>query len=373
MEQEQLHILQVTTQLSSGGVQTFLVNYARALRPYNIVFDFIVQTNKPQRFDEEMKRLGSKIYVVPAMTASVYGFAKGIYKICKEHPEYQIVHTHLNYRNFLPLCAAKAAGAAIRISHSHTAYEAENTRKKIARDIFQRSLSLFATDCWGCSEKACQWLYGDSFKNKWAVIHNAIDLQKYRFQQSRRMKMRQQLHLSDAEEMWVHTGTLSATKNQEWLIRLFRKYKEKGHKAKLFLCGDGPQRDHLKEEIQSLHLDHDVQMVGAVSNVEDYLMAADIFVFPSLFEGLSLSVVEAESTGLRCVTSSAVPQEALFSPVATQCENLEDDMWLKTIEQVKNVDITRELCTDLAEEAGYGIKKEAAKLNTMYRECSLRR
>ena len=363
---KRIHVLQCTTKLCTGGVQTFLTDYLSNIDRDKIIFDFAVQTNEPQRYDDDMRNLGCRIFPVTPMKRSQYQYYRDIVDICKNHPEIQIVHSHMNFRNFLPLLAAKRAGVTRRISHSHNSYEASGVMKRIARNMYQLLLSTFATDYWGCSEKANKWLYGRYAKES-IVIHNAIPVERYKFDKIIREKQRKMLGLSENEVAIVHIGTFGMAKNHKFLIDMFSKYQKIHTNTKLLLCGDGGLRSDIKKQVADNNLDKSVIMLGMVSNVSEILMASDVFVLPSLFEGLPISTIEAQASGLPCVVSGAVPNEAIFKNNVIKCFGFKIDKWVQSIEEVQR--FPKERGTKdimLATKAGFNIENEAERLERLY-------
>lgn len=367
MGSEPIHVLHVTTRLSAGGVQSFLINYAEHMDNKKIVFDVAVQSTEPQRYDCVIKSMGGRIFYVRPMTTSKMGFFLDIYRICKENPELKTIHAHLNYRNFIPLLAAKCAKVPVRISHSHSAYEAKSKMKKVARWIYQAFLPTFASEYWGCSKKANEWLYGKNRRNM-VVVHNAIDAVAYRFSYSIRESERTQLRLEDKDIAIAHVGTFGEAKNHIFMLRMFASYLKKHENARLILCGDGSNREKIEKEISTLHIEKHVNLLGMISNVRDILMAADVFILPSLFEGLPLSVVEAQASGVACVVSNAVPLEAIFAPNSVICDGFDIDTWISKIDDVRAINCNRVEAYKLTEEAGYDIISEAKKLKERYVE-----
>lgn len=363
--EESIHILHFTTKLGTGGVQSFLVNYAKHMDPERVVFDFAVQTDEEQRYDAEMRALGGRIFPIHSMTDSLTKYFCDVYHLCKNHPEILAAHSHLNYRNVVPLLAARLAGVPIRISHSHTAYEAASKAKAVARKIYQAFLHAFATEAWGCSEKANLWLYGECCKNA-KVIHNAISVEQYRFQDEIRVGIRRKLGIQNQDIVWVHVGTFGEAKNHKFLLELFADYLKKMGTAQLLLCGDGTLRTQIEKQIKDLNLEKNVILLGMTDQVPVLLMAADVFVLPSLYEGLSLSTVEAQASGLPCVVSNAVPQEAVFMENVCVCNRFDTRIWCDAIEKMRSVHLDRGIGADRARQAGYDINTEAQKLQNLY-------
>ena len=363
--EEPIHILHFTTKLGTGGVQSFLTNYAEHMDPKRVVFDFAVQTNEEQRYDTEIRALGGRIFSICSMTDSLTKYFCDVYCLCKEHPEISAVHSHLNYRNIFPLLAARLAGVPVRISHSHNAYEATSKVKEVARKIYRVFLPAFETQSWGCSEKANVWLYGERCKDT-KVIHNAIPVQRYRFQDEIRTSIRQKLGIQNEDIVWVHVGTFGEAKNHKFLLELFAEYQKKMGTAKLLLCGDGTLKTQIERQIRDLNLEKNVILLGMTDQVPGLLMAADVFVLPSLYEGLPLSIIEAQASGLPCIVSGAVPQEAIFMENACVCDRFDTHIWCDAIEKMRSICLNRGIGADRAQQAGYDIDTEAQKLQGIY-------
>lgn len=366
-ESRPIRVLHCTTKLGTGGVQSFLRSYAAYMDPQQVVFDFAVQTNTPQQYDQEISALGGKIFHVHPMRDSVVKYFFDIYKVCKTNPEIVVIHSHLNFRNFIPLLAARMAGVKVRISHSHSCYESKSIVKAVARKIFQLCLPLFATECWGCSEKANSWLYG-SDKADCAIVHNAISVDTYAFDERVRTDIRNTMSLKN-NLVLIHVGTFGAAKNHEFLLALFSVLKQRRENAKLLLCGDGPLRENIEKKISELKLGDAVILLGMTNNISELLMAADVFVLPSLYEGLPLSAVEAQASGIPCVVSNSVPSEAIFMRNVCVCSQFDAPLWCSAIEKVFSCSTERCGGAKAAREAGYDTSIEAAKLQNLYLSC----
>ena len=364
-QQKPIRILQFTTQLSLGGVQTFLLNYAEHMNSDTVIFDYVVQTKEPCVLNERVKKSGSKIYSVTSMEESLVGYMKDVYHLLKTHPEYKIVHTHLNYRNLFPLLSAKMAGVKVRISHSHSNYVATSRTKSIARKTFRLLLPMLATDYWACSKVSGEWLYGKNDKVR--VIHNAIAQSKYKYSEKIRVNLRKEYHI-DNQTVWIHVGMFGEAKNHKFLLRLFYEHLKHNPNTVLVLCGDGAE----KKNIEQLAIDYGISektiFLGNVDNVNEYLMMADIMIISSLYEGLSLACVEAQTAGCPVVASSAVTEEAIFSEIVERCLGWNISVWEKCIDHISKINVDREKMALLCQENGYDISIEAKKLEKVYSE-----
>lgn len=360
---EPIRVIQCTSQLSAGGVQTFLLNYSDCMDKTKIIFDYIVQTAKRYEYDEEVEKNGSVIYHVTPMNTSIRQYMKDVYKILNEHSEYQIIHANLNFRNIIPLVVAKKVGVKVRISHSHSNYEAGNILKKVQRRIFRVLLPLVATDYWACSQLAGECLYGKNSKIK--VIHNAIYTKKFLFSEANRNEIRKSLNI-DEKEVWLHVGMFGKVKNHDFLIDLFAFYVKKNPETVLILCGDGDEKQNIVNKVKEYNLVDNVLFMGTISNTKDYYDAADIMLCTSLYEGLPLVCIEAQASGCPIVASSGVPKEALWNENTIQCEDWNIDSWERAIKELLKIKVDREQMNVTCRYAGYDINVEAKKLEKYY-------
>ena len=362
-----IHVLQCTSKLCAGGVQSFLINYGENMNKEKVIFDYIVQTKEKCEFDEKVTNNGGKIHSVTPMDTSKIKYMIDVYNLLKAHPEYQIIHAHLNFQNIIPLLAAKFAGVKICISHSHSNYMATNFLKKIQRRIFQITLPVIASEYWACSKVAGEWLYGKkrSRNEEVDIVHNAIQVSEYMHSEQIRNKIRDKYNLN-GKVVWIHIGMFGKAKNHNFLIELFQSYLQRNPEAILLLCGDGPERDHILAKIEKLKIADNVLILGIVNRVNEYLMAADVMVLPSLYEGLPMTCIEARATGCPVVVSYAVPKEAIWNKNAKICEKWNLKQWLDCIEDVIKINVDRKKLSCACIKQGYDISIEAEKMMEKY-------
>lgn len=365
--QMKIHVVHITSKLQPGGVQRMLLNYGKHIDKKLVVFDYVVQTNLPQMYDEIVKSQGSTIYSVADFTKSKFAFFYDLYKLLKELDHPIIIHSHLNYVNTLTLFTAYLAGVRTRISHSHSNYST-NIVKKVLRTCSHFFFKSVANYRWACSEESGKWLYGP----KWSIrdpasriINNAIDIDEFRFSTERRCKMRQQFKLED-KTVWVHVGSFSEAKNHDFLFRLFAEYLKEDHDAVLLLCGDGAMIKQLKERSVALGIGNSVCFLGNVDSVSDILMGGDLFLLPSKFEGFPMSVVEAQTTGIPCVISSVVPESIVVSNLTKRIESFDIEKWLAVVRKQLIMQLNRETAYLKTRKLGYDVQLEAQKLTSLY-------
>ena len=301
-----VRVLQVVTDMNMGGIESFLMNLYRAVDREQVQFDFLMHRAEPSYFDGEILALGGRIYRLPAIRpASFVSYRKALAAFFREHREYRVVHAHNNAYSMFVLREAEKNGIPVRIAHSHCAYPNLGLVKRITYDYCRSRINRFTTRRFACSNAAGEWLYsGGDFE----VFPNAIHGRKYRFDPQLRETVRQELGLGDAFTV-MHVGRFDAVKNQAFLLEVFARILEQEPKARLVLVGDGALRPELQRRAEDILPSGAVLFTGIRSDVARLLQAADVFAFPSLYEGLPVTVIEAQAAGLPCVKSAAVTDE----------------------------------------------------------------
>lgn len=351
-----------------GGVQTFLVKHAPLLLQHGVRLNFGVMTAEEEHFDAYLRSLGCPIYALPPFSRR-WAYMRALSRLLRAHPEITIVHAHLNFANLWPLVAAWQAGIKIRVSHSHNNIPTHSLLRRAARRMFQSVVGRLATDYWSCSSVAGAWLYGQKLQaRRGVVIPNAIATRRFAFSLEARRSIRQQLGYDESTPVWIHTGSFGGAKNQPFLLRLFALYNKEKPEARLILCGDGAARPALERQIAESGLTHCVHLAGNVDNVSDYLSAADLLLMPSLYEGFPFSTLEAQCSGLPCVVSEAVPEEALVTPCAQRLRHLELADWLAAVRRAPRLTPPQreEGCAAVAA-AGYELEDAARRLAERYK------
>lgn len=359
-----IEVLCVTTRLCAGGVQTFLMNNIGPLYNRGVRLNFIVQDKEPQKYDSYVRSFGSKIFPVTPLNVSKLKFIRDVRKILKKNPDFKIIHSHQNFSNIYSLLAGWSL--PVRISHSHSYYEVNSKKDKLIKGIGKRLLSFLATDFWACSYRSAEWLYGGTKSSRFQVIKNTVDTSRFSFNSQMREEIRTKLNWSD-KEIWINIGTLGSAKNHSFIIDLFNKYNKFNPNSRLLICGDGPLRTKLTFQISQLQLGEKIKLLGNINNPEDYLSAADLFVFPSLHEGFPLTCVEAQCSGIPSLVSSAVPNECKINSNFKILSNLEIDEWIEEINVIKRENIDRNLAFKNVIKEGYDINSEADRLASIYK------
>ena len=307
---EPIRVLQVVTYMGRGGLETMLMNYYRNIDRDKVQFDFLTHRDERWDYDDEIESLGGKIYHLPKLNPFSKSYLNALDKFFKEHKEYQIVHCHAYTIGYFCLKAAKKAGIPVRIAHSHN-NETVHDIKYLPKLFMQRLFTLNATDLFACSEEAGKYLFKDK---PFRVLKNAIDSQQFIANENTRREVRQELGL---ENKFVvgHVGRLHPQKNHDFLIDVFVEIKKKKSDAELILIGTGPLEEKVRSKVADKGLTESVQFLGNRKDMNRIYQAMDVFVFPSLFEGLGIVAIEAQAAGVPIVCSEGLPPETDITPI----------------------------------------------------------
>lgn len=358
-----VRVLQVVTYMGRGGLETMLMNYYRNIDRDIVQFDFLVHRSFEAEYDAEILKMGGHIYHLPTLNPFSISYHKKLNAFFKEHT-YDVVHSHLDCMSAYPLAYAKKYGASVRIAHAHNKNQDHNF-KYIVKSISRRFMPQYATHLFACSEEAGKWMFG---KHQFYVLNNAIDAKRYRFSADRAEREKKALNISN-EFVIGHIGRFYPQKNHKFLIEIFRELVKIESDAKLFLVGTGPDRELIREKVKEYHLENKVVFMGSREDIPEILQAIDVFVFPSLYEGLGIAAVEAQAAGIPCILSDQVPVECRMTQnVEFLSLKKSPKCWAESIIKYKNrvhLDNYTEIC-----KSGYDIKENAKKLQMFYQNGS---
>lgn len=357
-----IRVLQVIHSMNLGGAENFIMNVYRNIDRSRVQFDFLVNENGT--FDEEISKLGGHIWIIPYVSqAGPWKYHMELTHFFQNH-EYRVVHSHLDMVSGEVIECAKKAGVPYCITHSHSTDTTGNWLVKKLKEYYQRKILLYADVRMACSEQAGKWLYGN---NNSIVINNAIDLEKFQFQQDLRTKIRKLYEISENTMVLGHVGRYSKVKNHDFLLKVFEAYHQKHSNSKLLLCGNGDLKEAIREQVVKKKLQNQVIFFDASTDVYKMYNMMDVFVFPSLYEGMSLAMLEAQANGLPIVASDSVDsRSAVTDSVVFLSINEGMDNWVNAIEHVE-----RDVCNcglQKLQEAGYDIKQVAGQLMKYYEQ-----
>ena len=308
-KQSPLIVAQIMGKWVGGGVESVIMNYYRHLDHSKIQFDFICDEDSTRIPYDEIKKLGGRIFLVPKYQ-NLPKYLKALGKLFKEN-QYRIVHSNINTLSVFPLYAAKKAGVPIRISHSHSTSNPKEWKRNLIKNILRPFSKRYATDYFACSELAGRYLFGNKTfdRGEVKIIHNAIDIDKFRFDEEARKKLRKEFGIKDSTIVIGHVGRFVQQKNHTFLVDVFEEYHEKNPDSKLLLVGSGPLENKIKKKVEKLGLKKSVLFLGQRDDINKLYSVMDVFCLPSLYEGLPVVGVEAQAAGLPCIFSEKITIE----------------------------------------------------------------
>ncbi|MGS2777498.1 glycosyltransferase family 1 protein [Robertmurraya sp. GLU-23] len=304
----QIRVLHILDGLKSGGAESFIMNVYREINRDNIQFDFLIRTSEDNIYIDEIRKLGGRVYYLPSFPKEFFKNLKALNSFFKEHTEYRTIHVHANSLIYIfPLIFAKNHGIKNRIIHSHNTH-ASTKLASILHYIFRPYANEIATQKLACSKLAGKWMYAN---RQFEVINNAIETKKFRFDKNIRQTVRNELKV-DNKLVIGHIGRFVAQKNHKFLLEIFKGMHEANKDTILVLVGDGPLQKEIKEEIARYDLQDAVYLLGVRTDIPKLLQAFDLFLFPSLFEGLPFTLIEAQAAGVPCVISESITNEVVL-------------------------------------------------------------
>lgn len=290
-----------------------LMNYYRHIDRSKVQFDFLLHYPGRGAYEDEIEAMGGKIYKVGQIRfKQITEYLREVGQLLDTHKEYRIIHSHVDTLNTFPLMAAKKAGIPVRIAHSHCADFFEKGSLRIFKRFSRAMLNWQCTDFFACSEQAGKFLFGEKVAaaGKIIIMKNAIDTEKFKFNEQARKKIRQEFGLGE-KFIVGHVGNyFHLVKNQNFLVDIFNEVQKKEPESVLIFIGDGPQRKYTEERAWRLGISDKVIFAGTRSDVNEFMSAMDIYVIPSLSEGMPVTAIEAQAAGLPIIAADCVPSEA---------------------------------------------------------------
>lgn len=372
-----IRVLHITETLTAAGIESFIMNLYRHIDRTKVQFDFLVLRNEKEFYEDEITKLGGKKYWIHSEKSNtlfrIFKESKLLEDFLKTH-KYDIVHIHYTTPLRAPyLRACYIAGVSTRIYHSHSAYVSGKSRiKMIIYSHMRRVIEKYGTDFFACSKVAADWMYRKSQieDGKIKVIHNGIDTNKFVYNESSRKKVREGLGIANEDFTIIHTGRFTKQKNQKFVIEVFREIYNKERNAKLLLLGEGDMMEDIKQMVRDADLCRAVFFLGLKPNVFDYLSAADVYVMPSLYEGLPVAAIEAQCSGTPCVMSSNITEEVkLTENVKFLSLNESASKWADVILKYKNT--IRIGQSNSVKSAGYDMSDVAHSMEQFYVKRSI--
>ena len=343
-------MIHIVGAMAPGGFENFIMNIYRKIDREKIQFDFIVHMKKDNAYDEEIESLGGKLYYVTRKSRNPIKNFFEMRKVVKDN-HYDIVCRHSDSAfTVVDLLAARLGGAKKVIMHSHST----TTGHVGIHNFFKLWMAVVPTQRFACSQAAGEWMFG---KSDFTFVPNAINTSEYLYHADIRESMRREWKV-EAKNVYGHVGNFVYAKNHVFLLEVFKEISEKDENAVLFLVGEGELREEIERKIKELKLEEKVVLTGRRKDVVRFLQMFDLFLFPSVYEGLPVSMVEAQCSGLSCLISDSITDEIMLTDCVKRKSLKESpESWARTSMEMLSLGKQKERYSRQKEiiEAGYGI------------------
>lgn len=356
----------VSTKFGYDGITNVVTNYYMYQEHKDLRMDILTINSVDEELKKSMEEHGDSNFVIPYRNQNPIKYFLKLISIIKKG-NYQIVHAHGGSCTLaVEMLAARVAGVKIRIAHSHNTASDYSTINNFLRPIFLKNYTVgFA-----CGKEAGEWLYAGK---KFEVINNGIDVEKFSYNERSREEFRNKYDLQD-KYVIGHIGRFNMQKNHEKLITIYEEISKRRNDAVLVLIGDGELRDQIQNMVKEKQLN--VRFVGLSDEIPQWLQAMDVLLFPSLFEGLPVAIIEAQASGLPCVLSDTIsPMTAITDLVKFVELKAEDSVWAKEVLNLKirNREQERELVAEKIREHHFDIRENCKEVLKRYEELICQR
>lgn len=357
----------ITGGLRRNGICVSQLDYAKYIDKKSFQVDFVAVHNNQEKMIEDFKSVGCKVFELPDRRKNIFKYMSALKKLIRKE-KYDIVHVHgSSSLMMIELFIAKICGVKVRIAHSRNTKCDRPSMEKLLKPIFKLSYNYALA----CGQEAGNWLFGN---NKFEVFHNGKDMKKYSFNSEVRKNIREKYNIGE-KIAFAHVGNFNEQKNHIFLINSFKRINDENKNTLLFLFGDGPLENRMKERVKELELQNSVIFLGRVQNVNEMLQGMDAMLFPSLFEGLPNVVLEWQACGLRSFISDKITEECVVCNFVKSLPiDNGVDIWANAVSRLEiETDEQREESSKIGCKAlienGFEILSNTKKLEQYYIEC----
>lgn len=359
MNDKKIKIVHIVGGLHSGGVEAVIYNYFSHMNMDKFEVHIISNSPSVKECEEQFRNLGCIIHVLPERRKDFFENLKQTLRIFKEN-DFDILHSHMNLNSFYHTFLGSLAGIKVRIAHSHLVEFPTGTISKIVAKFKKVLNKLFANRYFACGESAGRYMFG---KSKVHILKNAINIDSFLYNEATRKELRQNLGIEN-KFCIGHVGRFTEQKNHEMIIDIFNEYLKLNENAVLMLIGTGDLEDTIRTKAKQLKILDKILFMGVKNDIYNYYQAMDAFLFPSIYEGLGIVLVEAQSASLPCYASDVVPNEAKVSELVEFISlSSPANEWAKHIKCFDNVRTDRQAQII---SAGYEINNAAKDLENWY-------
>lgn len=360
-----LRILHVVVNMNRGGAETFIMNLYRNIDKSKVQFDFL--TCKEGVFDAEILKMGGIIHRIPYITdVGHFGYFNALKDFFTANKQYYIIHSHLDKMSGLVLKAAKQSGIPIRISHCHSTRSEGGIAARAYKSYIGHFVTPNSTHLVACSKDAAKWLFRKKHLSS-TILKNGIDMNTFKYSPQIREKVKQGLKIDRDKFIIGHVGRFDHPKNHIFLLDIFAQFNNEVTGSVLILVGDGILRSEIERKIRELNLEGRVYLLGIRNDIPALLQAFDLFLFPSLYEGLPLSLIEAQGAGLPCLISDHISKEVDLGLNLIEYASLSNvKNWVDKIKKMKDLQCKRIRGENVKIKQGFDIQKTAKYLENYY-------
>ncbi|MED1739277.1 glycosyltransferase family 1 protein [Bacillus swezeyi] len=368
-------VLHIVSGMNRGGAETMIMNMYRHTDRRHVQFDFISHREETCDYDPEIITRGGRVFYVPSIGRSgLLAYIKNIRDILIEKGPYSAVHAHTDFQTGFAALAAKLAGVPVRICHSHNTAWKPNPRllDTLQLHVFRRLILSYSTGLCACGQDAGRFLFGGKKMRKKAVhlLQNGIDLDRFKEADSlSKAAVKREFGIRENTMVIGHVGRFFEQKNHSFMLDFAVHLKKTDIPFQIVFAGDGPLRTQIEEKAAALGLEKDILFLGVVEDIPALMQTFDVFVMPSLFEGLPLVLVEAQASGLPCIVSDAITEETDLGLGLLRRLGLDTGFEQWTEEISRAVQMKKPTWMDIQHsltERGYDAKANLKRLLNMY-------
>lgn len=356
MSDEPIYVLHVYGFFNHGGAESMGMSLFQNVDRENVQFGFVVHGDKIGAFEEKVKNEGAEVFRVPDYNGlNHFEYVRAWKNIFEKNPKYTVIHSHVRSTASIYLKIAQQYGLKT-IAHSHNTSSGKGIAGKV-KDFIQSNIPKYTDQFLACSKPAGEWLFGSSItkQSNFNILNNAIDSNVFKYNPELRETKRKELSL-DGKVVIGHVGRFHPQKNHSFIIDIFSELLKKSPNAVLLLVGDGELKQTIEEKVKELSIEKSVLFLGLRDDVEELLQAMDLFLMPSLFEGLPVTLVETQAAGLPSVISDTITDDIKLSEYVTfESLNRDAKKWAETILDTINK-LERKDTSDLIKAAKYDIE-----------------
>lgn len=356
---KKVNVCHIVSGLVAGGVESMIYNYCQYMSKDKYNFFLLYQHEPSKKNVEEFESLGFHLHRIPEKIKHPIRNYMETYNYLKENA-IDVVHCHMTLMNFIPLIAAKRLNIPIRICHSHN-YDIR--RKNIIIRLFEKILKKIcmynATELVACGQEAGKYMYNE--KN-FTIINNALDTKRFVFNVNKRKEIRNKYNIKDNEILIGHVGRFTLQKNHNFILDIFKSLTDTNENYRLILIGDGEFKNQIEQKAIELNISKKVIFTGIIDNMNEFYSAFDIFILPSVWEGLPVVGIEAQISGVYALFSENIDKSTIFS-TKSKILPLNKNYWVDTILNLNN-DISGREDVNIPNE--YDIEQQVKKLVDIY-------